>query len=287
MPPRTVRRHPDEPEAQAYSKHSSDAGQPIDIERFLMIPDHSDVTLSEEDGVRYLHFGTPWIQGAMRLSRPSDIELDYVRRMMAWLLFMSPPDEILQLGLGAGALTRFCHRRLSHSQITVVERDRQVIDVARLWFALPREDARLQVLHTDAAHVVREPASLGRFGVIQADLYDAQARGPVLDSLAFYRDCRRALAAPGMLVVNLFGASHGFSKSLDRIHQAFDGRVLAMAPVPAGNRVVLAFNGPPLSVTGRMLMNRAAVLSKRYGLSDARIDWLGALAVRGQDTVMV
>jgi hypothetical protein len=51
--------------------------------------------------------------------------------------------------------------------------------------------------------------------------------------------------------------------------------------------VVLAFNGPPLSVTGRMLMNRAAVLSKRYGLSDARIDWLGALAVRGQDTVMV
>jgi len=252
-----------------------------------MISDHSDVTLSEEGGVRYLHFGTPWIQGAMRLSRPFDIELDYVRRMMAWLLFMSPPDEILQLGLGAGALTRFCHRRCAASRITVVERDEQVIDVARRWFALPQEDVRLRVVHADAAQVIRDQASLGRFGVIQVDLYDAQARGPVLDSLSFYRQCRRAMTAPGMLVVNLFGESHGFEKSLERIHQAFDGRVLAMAPVPAGNRVVLAFNGPPLSVTGRMLMNRAAVVSQRYGLSDARTDWLGALAVRGQDTVLI
>ena len=247
----------------------------------------SDVTLSEEDGVRYLHFGTPWIQGAMRLSRPTDLELDYVRRMMAWLLFMSPPAEILQLGLGAGALTRFCHRRCRASRVTVVERDETVIQVARQWFALPPDDERLRVLHADAAQVVREPASQGRYGVIQVDLYDAQARGPVLDSLAFYRDCRRALAAPGMLVVNLFGASHGFAKSLERLDRVFEGRVLAMAPVPAGNRVVLAFNGPPLSVTGRMLMKRAAVVSQRYGLRDARTDWLGALAVRGQDTVLI
>jgi len=28
------------------------------------------VTLSEEDGVRYLHFGTVWVQGAMRIGRP-------------------------------------------------------------------------------------------------------------------------------------------------------------------------------------------------------------------------
>lgn len=252
-----------------------------------MISDHSDVTLSEEGGVRYLHFGTPWIQGAMRVSRPFDIELDYVRRMMAWLLFMSPPDEILQLGLGAGALTRFCHRRLPKTRITVVERDKQVIDVARLWFALPEDDARLEVLHADAARVIRAPTSIGRFGVVQVDVYDEHARGPVLDSLSFYRHCRRAMTAPGMLVVNLFGASHGFADSLARIGRAFDGRVLAMAPVPAGNRVVLAFNGPPLSATGQMLWTRAAVVARRYGLRDARTDWLGALAVRGQDTVLI
>ncbi|MEP7062594.1 MAG: spermidine synthase, partial [Betaproteobacteria bacterium] len=28
------------------------------------------IEVSEEDGVRYLHFGTHWIQGAMRIARP-------------------------------------------------------------------------------------------------------------------------------------------------------------------------------------------------------------------------
>src|SRR5690606_497005 len=41
------------------------------------------IAVSDERGVRYLHFGTVWVQGAMRLSRPWDIELDYLRHMMA------------------------------------------------------------------------------------------------------------------------------------------------------------------------------------------------------------
>jgi hypothetical protein len=42
-----------------------------------------DVTLSEFQGVRYLHFGSEWVQGAMRLSRPDELVLSYVRQMMA------------------------------------------------------------------------------------------------------------------------------------------------------------------------------------------------------------
>jgi len=244
-----------------------------------MTSSHTPITLSEEDGVRYLHFGTPWIQGAMRLSRPFDIELDYVRRMMAWLLFMSPPAEILQLGLGAGALTKFCYRHCSGSRITVVERSDEVIEVARHWFRLPDDDARLHVVQADAAAVVRDKQSVARYGVIQVDLYDADAHGPVLDSLAFYRSCYKALAEPGILVVNLFGNSHGFSGSLARISHAFGGRVLPMAPVPAGNRIVLALKGPPLEVTGEALAQRARVVSPRYGRADIAQDWLTALGL--------
>jgi len=40
------------------------------------------VTLSEEDGVRYLHFGTEWIQGGMRIARPWQLELEYQRQML-------------------------------------------------------------------------------------------------------------------------------------------------------------------------------------------------------------
>ena len=39
-------------------------------------PKFAPVTLSEMDGVRFLHFGTEWVQGAMRLRKPDWLELD-------------------------------------------------------------------------------------------------------------------------------------------------------------------------------------------------------------------
>ena len=65
-------------------------------------------TISEFDGVRYLHLGdTPWVQGAMRLRKPRSLELDYVQRMMAWLLLRDPAvlddTRVVQLGLALDA----------------------------------------------------------------------------------------------------------------------------------------------------------------------------------------
>ena len=54
-------------------------------------PRHS-IEVSEQAGVRYLHFGTEWIQGAMRVARPWSLELDYTREMMAALL-LRPGDD--------------------------------------------------------------------------------------------------------------------------------------------------------------------------------------------------
>ena len=75
-----------------------------------------EVSFSEDQEVRHLHLGTPWIQGSMRRDAPFDIELEYVQRMMAWLLFVPaeavPDRHAMQLGLGAGALTKFCYKKL-------------------------------------------------------------------------------------------------------------------------------------------------------------------------------
>ena len=50
--------------------------------------DLPEVSVSDDGEVRHLHLGTPWIQGSMRVAAPFDIELEYVQRMMAWLLFV-------------------------------------------------------------------------------------------------------------------------------------------------------------------------------------------------------
>src|SRR5471032_592193 len=120
-------------------------------------------TMSEYDGVRYLHLGTPWVQGAMRVRKPQVIELEYVQRMMAWMLWRPEADlaqgHAVQLGLGAASITRFTHK-VMRMRTTAVEINPTVITACRMWFQLPDDDARLQVVESDAGAWVQDAAHL-------------------------------------------------------------------------------------------------------------------------------
>ena len=232
------------------------------------------VTLSEEDGVRYLHFGTEWIQGGMRIARPWRIELEYQKQMMALALFLPQPRHVLQLGLGAAALTKFCYRHLPESQLTAVELSGEVIEVARQWFCLPDDDERLQVVQHEARDYLGGLRSAGRADWLQVDLYDATARGPVHDDIEFYRLCRRALRRPGIACFNLFGGR--FDPSFRAISEAFDGRALAGPEVDEGNRIVFAVVGPRIDVPIGVLAARAASLESAWRMPFRH--WLQQLA---------
>jgi spermidine synthase len=201
-------------------------------------------TLSEADGVRYLHLGTPWVQGAMRIRRSLALELEYIQRMMVWML-LRPAEALtrghaVQLGLGAAAITRFCHSTL-RMRCTAIELNPSVIDACRLWFHLPADSVRLAVLQMDAAGFVADPARVDTVQALCVDLYDHDAAGPVLDSAAFYRDCQRVLGDDGVMTVNLFGRDASFERSAARIAAAFgEGRVWSLRPTKEGNTVVLA-----------------------------------------------
>ena len=238
-------------------------------------PRFAPVTFSEEGGVRFLHFGTEWVQGAMRLRKPFHLELEYSEQMMGWLLFLNPPSHITQLGLGSAALTKWCHHELHRTQVEAVELNPSVVIAARSMFALPNDDARLSVIEADAWDYVNDAANHGRLGVLQADLYDATARGPVLDSVAFYRACRATLANPGMLTVNLFGDHPSFERNMRHLRAAFEGRVVALPEVHEGNRIAFAFSGPPLHFEWDALLERAAFIEKTYRLPAKR--WIAGL----------
>ena len=115
------------------------------------------VTFSESGGVRYLHFGSELIQGAMRMRDPDEIYLEYNQQMMAWLLFLEtkPGMRVAQLGLGTGALTKFQYRYCPAVKTTVVELNPAVIVSARSMFFTPDDDRRLETLQVDAKLYVR------------------------------------------------------------------------------------------------------------------------------------
>jgi spermidine synthase len=225
--------------------------------------------MSEADGVRYLHLGTPWVQGAMRLSKPLALELEYVQRMMVWML-LRPQAELcrghaLQLGLGAASITRFCHGVL-RMRTTAVELNPSVITACRLWFRLPSNAARLKVVEADAAAFAADPANAGSAQVLNVDLYDHDAAGPVLDSAAFYRDCARLLADGGIMTVNLFGRDASFERSAARIEAAFGAdAVWSLRPTREGNTIVVAARGVALPERD-VLAARAENIETRFKL---------------------
>lgn len=236
------------------------------------------VSMSEEGGVRHLHLGTPWIQGSMRIDRPYDLALEYVQRMMAWLLFVDPDTvaerRALQLGLGAGALTKFCHRRLG-MDTTAVELNPQVVAACRAWFRLPPDGARLRVVLGDAADWVRHPPWAGSVDALAVDLYDHDAGAPVLDSADFYADCRRLLTLDGALTVNLFGRRASFERSLAALAQAFGPQALwVFKPTREGNTVVLAQRTPTRPARA-VLAERADTIRSRWRLPAPH--WLRSL----------
>jgi spermidine synthase len=234
-----------------------------------------EVNFSDYGDVRCLHLGTEWIQGSMLIDSPFEIELEYVQRMMAWLLFVDaasvPKRRAMQLGLGAATCTKFCFKKL-RMQTTAIEINPQVITACRLWFKLPPDDAKLEVVLADAALEIQKPQWLGQIDALQVDLYDHEAAAPVLDSAEFYANCRRLLTDDGVMTVNLFGRSSSYQSSVDKISAAFGAdAVWAFKPTREGNTIVLA-QRTASNPKRDALMARAETIQTKWGLPATK--WL-------------
>ncbi len=241
--------------------------------------DLPEVNFSDADGVRFLHLGTDWVQGSMKIDAPFEIELEYVQRMMGGLLFIDAPAigkmHAMQLGLGSAALTKFCHKKL-RMKTTAIELNPQVVAACHGWFKLPRDDARLKVILADAAVEIRRPAHRASVDLLHVDLYDHEAAGPVLDSPAFYADCRAVLADGGLMTVNLFGRNSRYCESLAKIAGVFgDAAVWAFKPTREGNTVVLA-QRDAVRPDRETLLRRADVIESRWNLPARK--WLRLFA---------
>jgi len=254
--------------------------------RATTAPRWAPATISEADGVRYLHLGTPWVQGAMRLRSSRSLELEYIQRMMVWMLLREPQEltqgPAVQLGLGAAAITRYCLGAL-RMRCTAVELNPSVIDACRSWFHLPHDSARLQVVQADAGDYVADPRNAHSAQVLCVDLYDHDAASPVLDSVAFYAGCYRVLVAGGLMTVNLFGRDASFERSAGHIAQVFGAsQVWSMRPTREGNTIVVAGKGVTLPDRAALSI-RADNIEARYKLPARK--WLRMIrALAGETT---
>jgi spermidine synthase len=234
------------------------------------------IDISEKNGLRYLHFGSNWVQGAMRIKRPFDLELAYAQDMMFGLILraQSPetittgwPKNVLQIGLGAGSLVKWCHRHLPETKVTAVEINPGVYSAARQFFNLPSDDVRLEVIIGDGIQYLQE--SLDNWDLILLDGYDAEGRSGALDSDSFYEVCRQKLSDDGLLAVNLLGLARTYEQSLARINMAFEQNLPVLPSCSSGNRIVFGGRKDLRSLLANLscLHQLADALKERTNLS--------------------
>ncbi|GAB1232072.1 fused MFS/spermidine synthase [Ferrigenium sp. UT5] len=226
------------------------------------------IDISEEAGVRYLHFGSPWIQGAMRIARPWNLELDYTKEMMAPLLLRDErrfPRKVLLIGLGAASLTKFIYRNLPLAHLTIVEIEPRVVTAAKQYFKLPEDDKRIHLVIADGAQYIL--GSDKKFDLILVDGFNEKARPGELNTLPFYQACRARLTAQGILAVNLIGMARGVQDSFARIAAAFDDRTLMFPSCDSGNVIAFASAGDAIEIALEDLRERAAELKANSGLN--------------------
>jgi len=223
------------------------------------------IDIREEAGVRTLLFSTEWIQGAMRIARPWNLELEYTREMMASLLLRDAPRKLLLIGLGAASLTKFLYRHYPLAHLTVVEIEPAVVAAARQFFKLPEDPKRLNLVIGDGAEYVLN--SNGKFDLILVDGFDENAHSGALETLPFYQACRTLLSNDGIVAVNLLTRSRNPEAITARIAKAFDDRALAFPSCESGNAIVFAASGDPIEISLDDLKNSALTLKETTGLN--------------------
>ena len=239
----------------------------------------STLNFSDQHGVRNLYFGTHLIQGAMRLDDPIALEFEYIQQMMLWTLFIENPSNIVQLGLGAGALTKFCHYPYPNAHTSAIELEQAVIDLCHAEFLLPLNNPQLSVVAGDAWAFVNDAANASACDVMQIDLYDAQAQRPTLSSSDFYLACARCLTADGIMVANIFCDREEHSQHIAAIERAFSATAW-LPEVHDSNIVVIAFKHAP-SIDFEQLYLRAKLIEQRLKLPaqawvDGLMQWMQA-----------
>lgn len=210
-------------------------------------PRHAVPFIAEGKNSKSLHFSIDQLQSSMCTSRPDELELDYTKIMMGFLLIHHRPRHIAMIGLGGGSLAKFCYRNLPDTRITVLEINPHVIAL-RQEFLVPDDNERFQVIEADGADFVRDADP--EFDVLLVDGYDPQGQAPQLGSQQFYENCSNALTDQGVMVVNLNALHPGYELLLDRMARSFDSNLAEVPVNKDGNVIVFAGKNIPISAHG-------------------------------------
>jgi len=216
----------------------------------------------EDDEFKLLQFSEWDIQSKMRKAAPNELVFSYTQAMVAFMLFVETPKNILVVGLGGGSLSKFCYHYLPESRITTVEISQEVIDL-RNEFCIPPDNDRFRVIHADIASWLDGKKKIA--DVILLDGYGDNGIPKSLSSMLFHARCRAALTATGILVANINLGAIGSSTDARIMLETSVGQTIQIRSAAGYNDILLAFRNSVLPPV-KTLKTRALALREETGV---------------------
>lgn len=171
------------------------------------------ILVEDRGNSRLLRFDND-VQSTMSLQDPYSGGFEYADYFHMPVLFNPSLERVLFIGLGGGTGPKSFLQRYNDVRIDVIEIDPKVVEVAREYFALPR-DPQLNVRTGDGRAVLQRTGA--KYDAIMIDAYGSGPRGAYLPyhlaTREFFTIVKDHLKNGGVLVYNAVGAFNGMNAS--------------------------------------------------------------------------
>lgn len=220
------------------------------------------------NGFYVLSFGAERLRYTESVVNPTD-ELDlpvyYTQSMTAGLAYAPKLESAAIIGLGGGRTAWYHHKSIPEMEMTAVELDPAVAEIAAEFFSVRDED-NFDVEILDGRMWLAKNEDR-RFDIIMVDAY----RGPFVPfhllTTEFYELVSDRLNPGGVVVQNVEPSTMLFDSAVATIAAAFDNLVFFEGQ---GNIVILAYDGPPRADAeiARIAAERQEEFGFRYPLPE-------------------
>jgi len=224
-----------------------------------------DCRIEDKNGIRYLYSSESATQSAIDLQNPHKLILQNLEYAMGCLMFMSPPKNILVLGVAGGSLIHFFRHYLPKAHITGVDYDGDLLQTMHEQFLLPKADHNLSYEIADAQSWVKN--NHAKFDLIIVDLFDEQNMPKWILEKGFMRDLSLVLNQQGCISWNtLIENDKDFKYFYSNLRATFKQRTLCLAAEDYENTIAYSFNYNLESSDMGYLIQLAHQSSEQYEL---------------------
>jgi spermidine synthase len=184
------------------------------------------------------------------------LPVTYTRFMTVGLAYANAADSLLEIGFGGGRTAWYLHKHIPKLDITCVELDPAVVELAQKHFGVKPED-KFKIVTADGRSYLTK--SRETWNVIMIDAY----RGPFVPfhllTEEFYKVVQTKLKPGGVVVQNVEPTTMMFDSAIATISKVFANVEVFDA---GGNIVAVAYDGPKRGQAE--LTARAAVLQQQH-----------------------